>query len=51
MTRKALGSLSGVLCDLEKPKKMIGEQKNNFWTDCQKLNEFECNWMNSNELE
>ena len=36
MTRKVLGSLSEVLRYSPKPTKMITEQENNFWKDCEK---------------
>ena len=36
MTRKVLGSLSEGSCDSKKPTKMIVDQENNFWKDCEK---------------
>ena len=36
MTRKALGSLLGVSRASTKPTKMIAEQEDTFWTDCDK---------------
>ena len=37
MTRKVLGSFSEVSLDSStKPPKMITEQENNFWKDCEK---------------
>ena len=37
MTRKVLGSHSEVSRDSTKPTKMIAEQENNVWRDCEKL--------------
>ena len=35
MTRKVAGSLSEVSRDPTKPVKMIAEQENSFWIDCE----------------
>ena len=36
LTRKVLCSLSGVSRDSTKQTKMIAQQENNFWKDCEK---------------
>ena len=36
ITRKVLGKLAEVSRDSTKPTKMIAEQENNFWKDCEK---------------
>ena len=36
MTREMLGLLSEVTLDSIKPTKVIAEQENNFWKDCEK---------------
>ena len=40
MTRKMLGSLLELSRESTKPMKMIAEQENNFWKDCEKRYSF-----------
>ena len=57
MTRKMLGSISEVLRGTTKVRKVIAEQENNFWKDCESRHSsisvlkdtFE--WMKLNEIE
>ena len=57
MTPKVLSSLSKVSSDSSTPSKMIAEQENNFWKECEKryssikLLKDTFAWMNLNEIE